>query len=838
MAKADIIAAMHYYVDLGMPVIPICPSDPSEHVQYTSPKHKTMCKCDGKVPLIAGWTHRAETTLEHVKDWIKQFPAMNVGLPLGESSGYCGLDIDGEEGEEILMKMSGGDIPDTWEYVTGAGRRLLYRIPVGMKTKKFKETGNGVHTECAILCQGQQTVLPPSTHKSGINYQWCEDHSPKDIDCAMAPKWLLDYIRLDETTLRRPSMKIDLSKDIPEVFNFDDEFTATEFSSELPPEAQDTKAKKVKAQTVNESAIAALLYQPISEGSRDNTMTQIIGHFLSKPEYRAIPVDMFTNLMLDYNVKYCDPPLDPEAIKTKVTYFVEIEAQKSAKYKEQSSQKDWVAGEIVQMILNRLEDDGYIIRYDQSKQNYYYCNKGLGPWREDTEGMIEGKVWGYLQDPTSGDPKWGTRNKLLEAMDALELELRMKGFSKGQMFDLNKNSKKLLKYIVVDGKLLDWQTGEILPWDTGYYSTINFMVNYDPTAKCPNWEKYMKEWLPDESLRNLLQEFMGSALLPEPAPAEKFIILTGSGSNGKSMFLKGMQNIFEEYAVALTPQRLSERFGTSALYGALVNICSEIEGDGGKIKNTAQLKSIVSGEPLTAEYKGKDAFKFKPVTNLIFSANQVPRSMDKSDGWYRRQIIVPFEQKFQASQAAGARMERHMIEEIPGIFNWLLEGLRRVKQRGYFIITERLQEVQDEFRASSDPLQGFLKDCIITAGSHDLSTISGKSAKNQGVSATIVQEMYNIWCKYSYGDKANNYKQSPRNFNTNLEGKGLKKIQGICVYKKAKTSILSNILLQVNNPELIEVMKEECSMCSVTEPGYFLHELAKAAERELKESEE
>ena len=376
MAKADIIAAMHYYVDLGMPVIPICPSDPSEHAQYTSPKHKNMCKCDGKVPLIAGWTHRAETTLEHVKDWIKQFPAMNVGLPLGESSGYCGLDIDGAEGEEILMKMSGGDIPDTWEYVTGAGRRLLYRIPVGMKTKKFKETGNGVHTECAILCQGQQTVLPPSTHKSGINYQWCEDHSPKDIDCAMAPKWLLDYIRLDETTLRRPSMKIDLSKDIPEVFNFDAEFTATEFSSELPPEAQDTKAKKVKAQTVNESAIAALLYQPISEGSRDNTMTQIIGHFLSKPEYRAIPVDMFTNLMLDYNVKYCDPPLDPEAIKTKVTYFVEIEAQKSAKYKEQSSQKDWVAGEIVQMILNRLEDDGYIIRYDQSKQNYYYCNNG------------------------------------------------------------------------------------------------------------------------------------------------------------------------------------------------------------------------------------------------------------------------------------------------------------------------------------------------------------------------------------------------------------------------------------------------------------------------------
>lgn len=832
MARTEIIAAMHYYVDLGMPVIPICPSDSVEHAQYTSPKHKTMCKCSGKVPLVAGWTHKSETTLEHVKEWMKQFPSMNVGLPLGESSGYCGLDIDGDEGEEILMKMSGGNIPETWEYVTGAGRRLLYRIPIGMKTKKFKETGAGVHTECAILCQGQQTVLPPSTHYSGTIYTWCEGRSPQDIDCAMAPKWLLDYIKKEDDIAPRRGMQIDLSKDTPVILDFGDEFVAAEFSSELPPEVQDTKAKQVKAQE-SKSEIAAMLYQPITEGARDNSMTQIIGHFLSKPEYRAIPVDMFTNLMLDYNIKYCDPPLDPEAIKVKVAHFVEIESQKSSKYKEQSSQKDWVAGEIVQMILNRLEEDGFIIRYDQSKQNFYYCNQSLGPWREDTEGMIEGKVWGYLQDPTSGDPKWGTRNKLLEAMDALELELRMKGFSKGQMFDLNKNSKNLLKYIVVDGKLLDWQTGEMIPWDTGYYSTINFAVNFDPQAKCPNWEKYMAEWLPDESLRNLLQEFMGSALLPEPAPAEKFIILTGSGSNGKSMFLKGMQNIFEEYAVALTPQRLSERFGTSSLYGALVNICSEIEGDGGKIKNTAQLKSIVSGEPLTAEYKGKDAFKFKPVTNLIFSANQVPRSLDKSDGWYRRQIIVPFDQKFHASQAAGSKMERHMVEEIPGIFNWLLEGLRRVKQRGYFIITDKLQEVQDEFRASSDPLQGFIKDCIISAGSSALTKASGKTARNQGVSAVIVQEMYNIWCKYSYGDKASNYKQSPRNFNTNLEGKGLKKIQGVCVYKKTKTSILGNILLCINNPELIEVIKDECLACSISEPGYYLNELARKAELAL-----
>lgn len=823
---------MFYYADLGLPVIPLCPVGPSHN--RTSPKHQSLCKCAGKIPLIAGWQSRKETEAEHIEQWIEQFKDMNIGLPLGESSGYCGIDIDGAAGEDLLQEMSNGDLPDTWEYSTGAGRRLLYRIPVGIPTKKFKKVGDGPHEECAILCTGQQTVLPPSKHISGSIYSWKAGKSPYDIDCAPAPKWLLDKIRIDNKPVgglnRRGQPPIE--KYVLDMSNLGSEFQSEEFDDYLPEELVNIKQVEVKRQSKKVSADMSdtekLLYQTITEGSRDNTMTQIVGYFLSKPEYRNMPQEFFLNFMLQYNNTYFDPPLEVEAVKAKVNYFWEIEAQKTAGYKSATrGNKVWLIDDVVNMIQNKLEEENLIVKHDQAKNSFYYCHKNVGPWIEDTESYVRSKIWQYIKDKTAGDESWGSQNKLKEATEALILDLVAKGYSKRQLFDMNVHKADLSERIVVDGKLLNWRTGELLPWDPNFNSTVNFNINYDPNADCPNWKKYMKDWLPDESMRSLLQEFMGSCLLPEPAPEEKFIILAGHGSNGKSMFLKGMKNIFQNYAISLTPQKLAERFGPANLYGKLVNICTEIEGEGGYIKNTAQLKAIVSGEALTAEYKGKDAFQFEPVANLIFSCNTVPKTKDKTHGWYRRQLIIPFEQSFEANSVIGMEMERNMIEEIPGIFNWLLEGLRRIKARGYFVVSDELKQVQADFKAVNDPMEGFLKDCIRRCTLEEIQEEFNVKARTIGISTEVIRALYYAWCKYSYGDKDTSYRKSDRIFNQELVNRGIEKSRGTCVYRKTKTAIFTDILIDIKNLELCDVILDMYMGCGVTEAGYSLYELAK-----------
>jgi len=317
----DIQATMFYYADLGLPVIPLCPADEAEH-NKTSIIHKKRCKCRGKIPLIAGWRNRVETTKEEVIEWYHQWPTANIGMPLGDS-GYVGIDIDGVEGETILKEYATitqekgqniVDLPETWEFSTGAGRRLLYRIPIGMKTKKVKQTGDAAHSECAFLCAGQQTVLPPSKHFTGKTYQWVVGRSPDVSDCAMAPKWLVDLIRKPEQyspaygysnkqpqkgqieqavhlEVTKPSM-LKMAPESEYVFDLtqiDDEFTGVDFEEAVPQEVLAIQKPQGKISYSGEGAATKVakafqkgggrdnpellnkLYKVIPEGSRDDT---------------------------------------------------------------------------------------------------------------------------------------------------------------------------------------------------------------------------------------------------------------------------------------------------------------------------------------------------------------------------------------------------------------------------------------------------------------------------------------------------------------------------------------------------------------------------------------
>ena len=96
-------------IELGLPIIPVCSHD---H-KYSTQTHVERCKCPGKTPLIKGWQDHNNTTMADLQSWINSFKTFNIGLPLGEASGYCGIDVDGEEGVKLLMEMSQGDLPAT-----------------------------------------------------------------------------------------------------------------------------------------------------------------------------------------------------------------------------------------------------------------------------------------------------------------------------------------------------------------------------------------------------------------------------------------------------------------------------------------------------------------------------------------------------------------------------------------------------------------------------------------------------------------------------------------------------------------------------------------------------
>ena len=125
------------------------------------------------------------------------FPYGNVGCALGQVSGVVRIDVDGPEGESLLLQWSAYDLPPTWAFRSSPqGRGLLYAWPREVPCRSTAIAQPGDHHELRLMGNGSQTVLPPSRHPSGSVYTWDPGQSPADLPLAPAPPWLVDRLRV------------------------------------------------------------------------------------------------------------------------------------------------------------------------------------------------------------------------------------------------------------------------------------------------------------------------------------------------------------------------------------------------------------------------------------------------------------------------------------------------------------------------------------------------------------------------------------------------------------------------------------------------------------------
>lgn len=763
-ARERILAALHSYVDLGLPIIPCCSHD---HVGY-SERHIATCNQAGKIPLIRGWREHEVTTKAQIKSWISEFRNLNIGLPLGDASGYIGIDVDGEMGEEMLVEMSGGDLPATWEYITGAGRRLLYQIPVGMKTKKYVNTGEGEHEECSILAEGQQTILPPSIHHTGRVYEWFPDHSPDDIDCAIAPPWLINLVRDDDkhtpgtVDLTRPGVP-DFSvekKDIKPLIITDDYLPVefTDFESvdvDLTPPDSSYVGKKAKIQEEEDSnkISSEELMQKISAGGRDNQMTRIIGSFCA--QFRALGKDYIMLMAKNHNKMFCDPPLDELSIEAKVTHFWELEQMKSAKFKNlaggEDQKKRFAPGAIAQVVINQLEEQGYVLKVDPEQAVIWMTKKEQGPWEplDSKSSRFQLYLREALGNPElGGDPTWTTIRHYKDAAHAVVIELR----SAGRIWETNTSNMdtqtmESFKYIpLAGGKLLDWRKGELLPWNPDSNLTYVLPVEYDPNARAPYWERRLEEWLPDEGSRLIMQEFIGYTLIPYMG-FEKALVIQGEGANGKSLFLETIQGLLGYKVVdSINMRNLFSRFGQADLVGKILNIVNEAGSEYLRGSHADDFKNLVSGGRIKADVKNQSPLTFNNTAKFIFASNHDIKTGDKSEGWLRRMLIVPFEQDFRNSPTPKYEIMEQLRSEYAGIFNWAVEGLQRLLKNRQFSSSEVVNRKRAKYVQENDISADFFMNCLET---FELVEVSSNNKKiRKGVPSALVNALFAEWIEY------------------------------------------------------------------------------------------
>lgn len=284
--------------------------------------------------------------------------------------------------------------------------------------------------------------------------------------------------------------------------------------------------------------------------------------------------------------------------------------------------------------------------------------------------------------------------------------INTKGFIDNMLDYIRRHSLYDFKdeWLAVDNGLINPQTLEIMKFSHERVTRVRLNVAYDKDAQCTAWLKFIDEC---ESSPVLLQEAGGYSLLPG-YPFQKAIMLLGSGGQGKSVFLRviteimGMQNI----SAAGLQSLIENRFATAGLYGRLANVAGDIPDLA--LSNTEAFKRLTGDDFITAEKKGKDGFEYMNRAKLLFSANQLPPTKDKSIGYMRRWILIDFLRKM--VQTPNPRLAADLLAEKSGIFNWMLEGARRVNEKGFTYESDP-EKMALAYIERSEPVTMFLKDC-------------------------------------------------------------------------------------------------------------------------------
>lgn len=264
--------------------------------------------------------------------------------------------------------------------------------------------------------------------------------------------------------------------------------------------------------------------------------------------------------------------------------------------------------------------------------------------------------------------------------------------------------KKDLSIMCFENCVVDMNSLKTYPHSDSFDCTKMYPFRYDrkEIVNCSIWRRFLGDSsiyrsegvLPDKGKQRILQMFLGACLMDRKNISfEYFLILQGSGANGKSVIYRVLKNIFGDDELLNIKLSQFSRGGDEQLRAAYsmngkrLMYCSESAR--GDFKDLSMIKAISSGEPIACREIGGNISSMQrpPVmlcnSNYKWSAKDFLNREDPEDeSMQRRAIILNFDNKIPVEKRDTMLAER-MKSESAGIFAWIVKGLCELRKNGY-----------------------------------------------------------------------------------------------------------------------------------------------------------
>ena len=337
-----------------------------------------------------------------------------------------------------------------------------------------------------------------------------------------------------------------------------------------------------------------------------------------------------------------------------------------------------------------------------------------------------------------------------------------------------KEFNKSPTHLGIATSVLSLETGMLTDNVPDNLITLKTRYGYDSDADCPRWKQFVLEIMNgNKEMANFLQRLAGYALHGKN-PESQFIILNGSGANGKSTFVNTLVHILGDYGAVTSPATLVKpAFNKTAsaaspdlirLFQKRLVICNE--WDENTFLNESLVKSLTGGsDPISVRALYANSYlEYVPEYLIMLATNHLPRIASMGYGIWRRLLIIPFDVNFSDAEHIKQRdstlFEYFKNEEHAGILNWMIEGYQMWKEKSIEdSMPEHLIEIKEEYKAEMDTIAQFIQeDCVI----EDTARIP---------SAELYQH-YNNWCIQN-----GNHAKASRTFSRAIADRGYKRVR-------------------------------------------------------------
>jgi putative DNA primase/helicase len=253
-------------------------------------------------------------------------------------------------------------------------------------------------------------------------------------------------------------------------------------------------------------------------------------------------------------------------------------------------------------------------------------------------------------------------------------------------------------------------------------------VVFDANAPQPtNFKRFLAQTFAGcEDSPLTLQELFGY-YLAGATHLQKIGMFLGAGRGGKGTTVKILERAIGADNIAASGlSEITETFGLQPFMDKSLAIMNEASDVARSAASPAPRMKAISGNDLVSvNHKNGFILSVRLPTRILVVCNSQLTFKDASGVLATRLVVIEFNHS-QLGKEDPHLLERDLFPEMPGIFNWAMDGYARLLQQGAFTVTSGGMHSAEEMAQAGSPLMAFLSDrCVVddtTSGNCETTT--------------------------------------------------------------------------------------------------------------------